>query len=220
MAELSPFNISLDVKRRLSKARYQHSLLAAQTAEQMAKSYGVDTKNAVLAGLLHDWDKDLSVDELVLKARMYGIEVPLQPESLLHALTAAISLPEVYPSLPGEVVIAIGRHTTAAPQMSRLDMIIYVSDIIEPSRKYHDPGFVEQVEELRIMSGPRSLEIVFTRSLCLTLAHLLDKQSYIHPVSIEAMADVLDSFGSSMDLADRGIYQQSRHVLGLARGLL
>lgn len=47
------------------RKRYVHSLGVAETALHLAEVYGVDRFDAAAAGLIHDWDKVLSDDELV-----------------------------------------------------------------------------------------------------------------------------------------------------------
>jgi len=179
------------IGERLSKSRVQHSIGVADTASRMADIYGADQKNVRLAGLLHDWDKDLSVEELVRKAMLSGLTIPLNPEKLLHAHTGALSVADEFALLEQEVIQAIDRHTLAAANMSDLDMIIYVADMIEPSRVFSDGAFALQVEGLRALVGVDSLQIVFMSALQLSLSYLVEKREFIHILSIEAMEDML-----------------------------
>ena len=55
--------------------------------------------------------------------------------------------PVTFPALPAEVVQAIARHTVGAPEMTDLDQVVYLADMIEPARTY--PG----VEKLREAVG-------------------------------------------------------------------
>ena len=54
----------LDVRMKDKRKRYVHSLGVAETALHLAEVYGVDRFDAAAAGLIHDWDKVLSDDEL------------------------------------------------------------------------------------------------------------------------------------------------------------
>ena len=58
----------LDVRMKDKRKRYVHSLGVAETALHLAEVYGVDRFDAAAAGLIHDWDKVLSDDELVARA--------------------------------------------------------------------------------------------------------------------------------------------------------
>ena len=117
--------------------RLAHSLSVARCAEELAETYDVDPFLARVSGLLHDWDKVVPHDELVGRARSLGIDMGVRlelVEPLLHGIVAARELPSVFPELPDAVWHAIEVHTTAAPVMSDLDMVLFVADGIEPLR--------------------------------------------------------------------------------------
>ena len=61
----------LDVRMKDKRKRYVHSLGVAETALHLAEVYGVDRFDAAAAGLIHDWDKVLSDDELVARASLW-----------------------------------------------------------------------------------------------------------------------------------------------------
>ena len=46
--------IRKDLKDRLSKKRFEHTIGVMYTAGAMAMRYGIDIEQAMLAGLLHD----------------------------------------------------------------------------------------------------------------------------------------------------------------------
>ena len=89
----------LDVRMKDKRKRYVHSLGVAETALHLAEVYGVDRFDAAAAGLIHDWDKVLSDDELVARALHYGIKVAGSPSAatpLLHGPVAAYELPQLF----------------------------------------------------------------------------------------------------------------------------
>ena len=98
----------LDVRMKDKRKRYVHSLGVAETALRLAEVYGVDRFDAAAAGLIHDWDKVLSDDELVTRALHYELS------------------PAVFQ--------AVDRHTVGACDMTPLDMVVFVADAIEPNR--------------------------------------------------------------------------------------
>ena len=189
------------VKARLSDRRFAHSLGVANSASQMAAVYGANQTDAQLAGVLHDWDRDLSAQQLIDKAAKYQASLPEQlgvinaqfsyDPIVLHAHTAARSLAEEYPGIGHEVIQAIDRHTSAAANMTDLDMIIYVADLIEPTRNYGQVELTSMQEKLRAMVGSEKLEILFIMHLQMTLSHLLESKTKIVPLSLEAMDDML-----------------------------
>ena len=66
----------LDVRMKDKRKRYVHSLGVAETALHLAEVYGVDRFDAAAAGLIHDWDKVLSDDELVARALTMASRLP------------------------------------------------------------------------------------------------------------------------------------------------
>ncbi len=128
----------LDVRMKDKRKRYVHSLGVAETALHLAEVYGVDRFDAAAAGLIHDWDKVLSDDELVTRALHYGIKIAGSPSAatpLLHGPVAAYELPQLFPELSPAVFQAVDRHTVGACDMTPLDMVVFVADAIEPPRR-------------------------------------------------------------------------------------
>ncbi len=145
--------------KRVSPSRYVHSLSVAKTARSLAKAYGYDERKARMAGLLHDWDKGLLPEQLAMRVSDYNL--PIQRELvdsmpwILHGPTAAAVLADQFPELGEEVLCAIQHHTVAVPNMSALDMIVFVADKIEPT---HD---VDEYKRLAKQVGKISLEDLF-----------------------------------------------------------
>lgn len=123
---------------RVGPRRFAHSLGVAETAGGLARVYGADETAARVAGLLHDWDKGYDDPGILARADELGMELDAELRAMprvLHGLTAAQALGREFPELPSEVLTAIERHTLGAPNMSDLDMILYIADALEPGRK-------------------------------------------------------------------------------------
>ena len=169
------------LERRLDDYRLAHSLSVAEYARKLARLYGADTDEAYLAGLLHDWDKCLSEDELMAHADRYGIDVPDNRRaalSILHAQTGAAVLADEYPEIPATVISAISKHTIGSTEMSDLDMVIYVADMLEPLRTRR------AIEDLRLNVGDITLGELYHQCYRCTLKILIEKGRYIHPYAI------------------------------------
>ncbi len=163
--------------------RLAHSLSVAATAESLACLYGVDPLLARCAGILHDWDKVLSADELKARTSEHGIDMGVDLDlvvPLLHGIVAARELPALYPELPDEVFHAIEVHTTAASEMSPLDEVIFVADGIEP-RRPSSPG----IEATRALVGVVSLDDLFWNSFVGGVVYVLEGNRYLYPGTID-----------------------------------
>ena len=162
-ALLTRINELLDVRMKDKRKRYVHSLGVAETALHLAEVYGVDRFDAAAAGLIHDWDKVLSDDELVTRALHYGIKIAGSPSAatpLLHGPVAAYELPQLFPELSPAVFQAVDRHTVGACDMTPL------------------------VHVLRKMVGKSSLDELFFSCFAQGLVYVIQTGRYLYPTAI------------------------------------
>lgn len=170
----------LEVRMKGKPRRLAHSLGVARTAAELARVYGVDVFEATAAGLLHDWDKVLDDDELLVRAARYRVPVcgsPALAVGLLHGPVAAVELPEIFPELPPAVFQAVERHTIGAEDMTPLDMVVFVADAIEPQRKG------DYADRLRALVGEASLTELFFQCFSQGLVYVLQTGRYLYPTA-------------------------------------
>lgn len=176
---LSVLDATKLISERLSPQRFTHSQNVAKMAVQLASDYGADMIKAELAGLLHDYAKEMSKASLVRTASEGNLDpsqrLQLHPQ-LLHGPVAAHLLRTKGFIRDVEILDAIAQHTVGQANMTALGKIIYVADYIEPSRSFRD-------EEWHAIQTARSIGL---NALTLyvatqTLQYLLKKQVYIHP---------------------------------------
>lgn len=130
-------NIKHSLKSSLSKDRYQHTISVSYTAMCLAMKYEVDLQKAEVAGLLHDCAKCIPNDKKLKECMKHNIkmtEAELAKPDLLHAKLGAFVAMNVYHVDDKEIINAILKHTTGAPNMTMLEKIIFVADYIEPGR--------------------------------------------------------------------------------------
>lgn len=174
---------------RLKPSRYRHSLGVSQTAEQLARIYGVNENDAAVAGLLHDWDKCRSFKELkrIAKERKLAPKaVRKRMPGVLHALTAPYELHAEFPDVPRDVLQAIARHTCGARDMADLDKVLFIADIIEPGRANR------AAEKLREAVGAVDLDELFFMAYGSTLVYLIENGMAVHPDSIDIWNALVD----------------------------
>lgn len=177
--------IEADIARQLKDRprRLEHSHRVAETAVKLAQIYGVDEFDARAAGLLHDHAKAYSSEELLGKARAFGLDFGCDLAlvlPILHGPIAACELKGIYPELDPAVFDAIERHTVACPAMSSLDMIIYIADGLEPGR----PS-TPRIERQRALIGAISLEELFLESFAGSIAYVLETKRFLWPGIVE-----------------------------------
>ena len=135
MAEYDLKLLQKHMKEELSADRFEHTLGVMYTAESLAMRYGADMTKAAVAGLLHDCAKCIPNSQKLKMCKKHDIEITEMEEqnpSLLHAKLGAYMAKKAYGVEDEEILSAIRWHTTGKPDMSLLDIIIYMADYIEP----------------------------------------------------------------------------------------
>jgi ribosome silencing factor RsfS/YbeB/iojap len=161
---------------QLGETRLLHSLLVADEAVIMGRRFGGDLTRLALAGLLHDGAKEMPTPALLALAEAQGlITDPAERArpSILHGPVAAW-LAERHWGISDPVILeAIRFHTTGGPGMSREACIIFMADLIEPSRDY--PG----VELLRRLCR-QDLRAAMIEAINQTFDYLARKKQPVH----------------------------------------
>ena len=175
------------LKRSLSDKRLVHSLLVASTARKLARLHGVDEDQAAMAGLLHDCAKcmPLAVQQQIARDnRLLLDKETLQSGNLLHGPVGAVVAEKEYGIKDPNILSSIRCHTTGKVGMLPLDMIVYLSDKIEPSRRSYPV-----LEEVRVLAR-KDLAQAMLHSLESTLAYVRSQNTTPHPLT-EQVADWL-----------------------------
>ena len=162
----------------LKESRRAHVQGCSELCGEMAERFGADPGLAREAGILHDITKRLSRDEQLLLCEKYGIIPDVCERSepqLLHALTGAALSRDLF-GVGDTVYGAIRWHTTGRPDMTVQEKILYLADMIEPTRSFDG---VEQLRE----KAERSLDGAVAAALERSLAHLRQKGGRIHPMT-------------------------------------
>ena len=159
------------LKKELDAARYAHTLGVEKTAREMAEKFGVDEEKAALAGLLHDCAKCMPLSQMTKASK-----------ALMHAVAGAHVAQDVYDVHDPEVLGAIRWHTTGHANMTKLEKIVYLADMIEPNRKPY-PG----LEALRKLCMT-DLDEAMHMALLMSLDHVREQGKPLHPDTMAALA--------------------------------
>ena len=172
-----------NLKRKLAPMRYEHSLSVSYTCMNLAMRYGCSLDKAELAGLMHDCGKRYSDDIILKKCLKHGLEVTdaeYKALPVLHAKYGAWLAEHKYQITDREILDAIGCHTTARPEMTTLDKILYIADYIEPRRCE-----AENLPKIRRMAY-EDLDETMYAILAGTLDYLEKKGGSIDPMTVRA----------------------------------
>lgn len=173
----------------LKPSRVSHVRGVEEEALRLAERWGADSGEAAEAAICHDITKALDREAQLRLCEKYAImtdEYEKVSEKLLHAKTGAALAADLY-GLSEDVALAIRFHTTGRPGMSRLEMITYLADYIEPGRN----GF-DGLPELRRASY-EDLDLAMELGMRMSLHEVRGKGYPAHINTVEGQRWYLNS---------------------------
>ena len=164
----------------MSEKRFKHVLGVEKSAIELAERYGYDTEKAGLAGLIHDYAKEISDQEFLDLIDKYNLDPELKKwgNNVWHGMVGIYKIQEDLGVTDKEILRSIETHTVGSGAMSLLDKIIYVADYIEPGRRF------PLVEEARVVAK-ESLDKAVAYETVHTVEHLAHQAFPIFPQTIE-----------------------------------
>lgn len=184
-----------ELKASMNEKRWIHCEGVEAEAIKLAKRFGVDEKKAALAGILHDCAKGIDIEEQKRQCTVIGIELDEETvavPAVIHAILGAEMARYKYGICDEEILSAIRKHTVGAEKMSKLDMIIYIADMIEPTRNY------DGVEELR-KTAYEDLESAMLAALDRSIMFNIKKENIIHTESIICRNGIIKNMEENND---------------------
>lgn len=181
--------LTAKLAQTLPPNRFRHTLGVVEWSEKLAEQYLMPVIQARQAALLHDCAKYLSDEQLLKLAEQAGL--PIEPETrlqpfLLHGPVGAYLAQRDYGVTDPVILDAVSRHTLGADQMTGLDKVIFLADMVEPNRSY--PG----VRELRALTL-LDLDKAMVAALDQTIRHLLDRGDLLHSQTVRTRNALLQN---------------------------
>ncbi|WP_411168924.1 bis(5'-nucleosyl)-tetraphosphatase (symmetrical) YqeK [Clostridium sp. MB05] len=170
------------LKKNLRESRYNHVLGVVETAVKLAEINMVDKKKAEVSALTHDIAKNMTIYELKNIIDRNNIKLSYDEEKtpeLWHSVVSPILGKEIFKIEDEEILSAMRWHTTGKEDMSKLDKIIYIADMIEPSRSFPGVDLIRQESFNDLDNG-------VLQGLTHTIKYLLDKGFPIDINSVKA----------------------------------
>jgi nicotinate-nucleotide adenylyltransferase len=130
------------VRDTLSTERFLHSRNTALHASDLCRRFGLDPKAGYLAGITHDFAKQLDSKQMLKIVKNAGLEISAiekNKTNLLHGKAATVLLRERFCIHNKDVLEAVACHTYGSDDMGPLAKIIYIADKTENSRNI-DPA--------------------------------------------------------------------------------
>lgn len=168
------------VKSVMSAKRFNHVLGVERAAIALAERYGYDPEKAGLAGLLHDYAKELPDEDFLALIDKYQLDPDLKKwnNNVWHGMVGIYKIQEDLGLTDPDILRSIEIHTVGSSQMTTLDKIVYVADYIEHNRDF------PLVEEARLVAED-SLDKAVAFETVHTVEHLAHQALPIFPQTLE-----------------------------------
>ncbi len=161
--------------------RRAHSVRVAQLAAKRALSLKISERKAITAALFHDCGKNLSPDSPYLDGFTLPREGGDVPSSVYHQYAGAYVAEKHFGVDDEDILNAIRYHTSGRANMSELEKLIFLADMLEEERSY------EGVEGLRkLFWQGQGLDECLKQALFETLEFLKSKGADIYPLTRQA----------------------------------
>jgi predicted HD superfamily hydrolase involved in NAD metabolism len=169
------------VRKHLGEERLAHSRRVADLSGQLCVEYSLDRERGELAGLAHDWARELPpgrMREMALRDGRGQSSLEARYPVLLHGRAAAVGLREFIGIEDPDILEAVICHVTGCPGMGLLAKIVFVADFLEPGR-----GFLP--ERVRLETLRMDIDRMTLRVLEKTFEYLRSEHRPIAPQSLE-----------------------------------
>jgi len=153
------------VKVMLSKGRFIHTLGVVSVAKKLAIINSVSEETAEIAALCHDIAKNLSQEEmksLIITNNVILSEDEKNTFQLWHGILGPLVTKKALNIENEEILGAIRWHTTGKENMTKLEKIIYIADMIEPSRTFEG---VEKTREVTLNNLDEGVLLGLTQTI-------------------------------------------------------
>ena len=175
------------IRKKLTPARFRHSMNVAAEAKKLAERYGADSAKAYTAGILHDIMKDEPKPiqlQTIEKTDIILTAVERKNPKLWHAIAGMVYIRDVLHVDDNDILLAVRYHTTAREGMSLLEKIVYIADFISADRDY------DGVDMMRSAAN-ESLEKAMLEGMKYSIADLAQSEQLIHTDTVNAYNEIV-----------------------------
>lgn len=178
--------LKIEISNRMPKVRFEHVLRVMETAKSLAGKYQISVQKAEQAALFHDIAKFMDESALLCKLEIDNEDPRLYSfhHELWHAPVGAIIARDEFGITDVDILNAIRYHTTGRANMSQLEKLIYISDMIEPGRSF--PG----VNDLRGMAE-KDLDLTMEACIYQSVQFLVNKRVPVYPDSLDCYNELI-----------------------------
>lgn len=127
------------IKPLMSSKRFKHSCNVAEMCLTLAGKFGADEEKAYTAGILHDCQKEAEKTAMLFEAENSGFYIdPVERAcpKLWHGIAGAYYVKNNFGIDDQEILNAIRFHTVGKADMTVVEKIVFLADMISAERDY------------------------------------------------------------------------------------
>ncbi len=163
------------------ESRRLHSIRVARLAASRAVKLKIPERQAIAAALFHDCAKNLPLEHPYLEDFTPPKEWGEVPESVVHQFAGAYVAEKRLGVTDEDILNAVRYHTSGRANMSELEKLIFLSDMLEEERNY------EGVDLLRALFWEGdNLDACLKKALEETVFFLEKKGAEVYPLTRKA----------------------------------
>ncbi|MFH0792453.1 MAG: bis(5'-nucleosyl)-tetraphosphatase (symmetrical) YqeK [bacterium] len=176
-----------NVRSMMGDKRFHHVLGVMQFAVSLALREGLDAEKAATAALLHDCAKGLKARVIEKEMASCGETIPEEDRlfpGTWHALLGAIRAQRQFGVDDPEILDAIRFHPTSTGDPSPLTKLLFVADVLEPTRSYERAGSLRHLAR-------HSLDEAYREAVLSKTGFLKNEEGKsLHPRAVRALASL------------------------------
>ena len=170
--------------------RAAHTLRVAETAAARAVGLRIPERQAICAALFHDCAKNIQKDSPWLENFVLQPEWGDVPDAVWHQFAGAYLAEHAFGVKDEDVLNAIRFHTSGRADMSLLEKLIFLADMVEDGRDFAGvenlrAAFWENDKTLPIENR---LDGCLRDALCRSVEYLKEKGAEVYPLTLQAYA--------------------------------
>ena len=178
--EISRGDLIKRIEDKLSQDRFNHILRVEATALELADRFQADSEKVSIAALLHDYAKEVNMDELrnIVINENLDLELLDYGNSILHGPVGSVCAYDEFGVTDKEILNAIYYHTIGRKNMSLVEKVIFVADYTEPHRDF------PQADKARDLAQD-DLDQAVTYIVKETLLKLIKDNKLVYPGALD-----------------------------------
>lgn len=174
------------VKAHQKAKRFKHTVGVVRTALSLSSRFAIDPLSVLESAYLHDIAKELPGDLMICLASESNTDLGFTDiDAVLHA-PAGAELAKLLFDIDQNIYNAILRHCTLDAQMTLLDKIIFISDMVEPSRSYPSVNLLR--EKFDTVTDENELNSLLVLAIKMNFCYISSTGGMIHPASMRALS--------------------------------